>query len=273
MGKYGCDNINDNGERLVDLCGTNNLVIGGTIFPHKEIHKLTWISPNGRDKNQIDHIIINGKWRRSLQNVRVMRGADVASDHHLVNIKLKLKKTSTHVNVERIFDVGKLQDPKIQQEFKLEIQNRFQLLENLSTADADTLPVTDEWKKLHKIYTEASEKVLGFKRQVHKEWITPETWKLIDERKVVINNICQTHTERIKEKLRTKYTEWNKKVKTATRKTKRDFMEDLARKAESAASNQRMGQIYHVTKQLSGKEAEVNMTIKDKDNNTLTTER
>ena len=73
MGKYGCGNINDNGERLVDLSGTNNLVIGGTIFPHREIHKLTWISPNGRDKNQIDHIIINGKWRRSLKNVRVMR--------------------------------------------------------------------------------------------------------------------------------------------------------------------------------------------------------
>ena len=141
MGKYGCGNINDNGERLVDLCGTNNLVIGGTFFPHREIHKLTWISPNGRDKNQIDHIIINGKWRRSLQNVRVMRGADVASDHHPVvaNIKLKLKKTSTHVNVKRKFDVGRLQDPKIQQEFKLEIKNRFQLLENLSTEDTDTI--------------------------------------------------------------------------------------------------------------------------------------
>ena len=36
--------------------------------------------------------------------------------------------------------------------------------------------------------------------QVHKEWITPETWKLIDERKVVNNKICQTHSERIKEK-------------------------------------------------------------------------
>ena len=37
-------------------------------------------------------------------SVRVMRGTDVASDHHLVvaNIKLKLKKSSTHVNVKRI---------------------------------------------------------------------------------------------------------------------------------------------------------------------------
>jgi hypothetical protein len=77
--------------------------------------------------------------------------------------------------VKRKFDVGKLQDPKIQQEFKLEIKNRFQLLENLSTEDTDTIPVNDEWQQIHKICTEASEKVLGFKRQVHEEWITPET--------------------------------------------------------------------------------------------------
>ena len=141
MGKYGCGNINDNGERLIDLCGTNNLVIGGTIFPHREMHKLTWISPNGRDKNQIDHIVINGKWRRSLQDVRVMRVVDVASDHHIVvaDIKLKLIKQSTHVNVKRKFDVGKLQDPNIKQEFKLEIKNRFQLLENQRTENTDTM--------------------------------------------------------------------------------------------------------------------------------------
>ena len=40
------------------------------------------------------------------------------------------------------------------------------------------------------------------------------------------NKICQTHSERIKEKLRTKYTECNKKVKTATRKNMRDFMQE-----------------------------------------------
>ena len=77
-----------------------------------------------------------------------MRGANVASDPHPVvaNIKLKLKKTSTHVNVKRKFDVGRLQDPKIQQEFKLEIKNRFQLLENLITKDPYTIPVNDEWQ-------------------------------------------------------------------------------------------------------------------------------
>jgi hypothetical protein len=91
-----------------------------------------------------------------------MRGADVASDHHLVvaNIRLKLKKSSTHVNVKRKFDVGKLQDPKIQQELKLEIKNRFQLLENLITEETDTIPVNNEWQQIHKIYIESSVNVL-----------------------------------------------------------------------------------------------------------------
>ena len=39
MGKHGCGNINENGDRLVDLCEVNNQIIGGTIFPHKDIHK------------------------------------------------------------------------------------------------------------------------------------------------------------------------------------------------------------------------------------------
>ena len=80
-GKKGCGEINENGERLAYICGLNDLVIVGTIFEHKEIHKLTWISPDGNVKNQIDHVLINGRWKHSLHNVTVKRGADVGSDH------------------------------------------------------------------------------------------------------------------------------------------------------------------------------------------------
>lgn len=61
MGKYGSGTMNANGEYLAEFCGSNNLRIGGTLFPYKEIHKLTWVSTGGRDKNQIDHIVVNGK--------------------------------------------------------------------------------------------------------------------------------------------------------------------------------------------------------------------
>ena len=47
MGKHGIGTINDNGERLCHFCEENNMVIGGTLFQHRDIHKTTWTSPSG----------------------------------------------------------------------------------------------------------------------------------------------------------------------------------------------------------------------------------
>ena len=35
-----------------------NLVITGTLFPHKNIHKTTYVSPNRITRNHIDHVLI-----------------------------------------------------------------------------------------------------------------------------------------------------------------------------------------------------------------------
>ena len=102
MGREGCGVQNDNGERLVEWCAFNNMIIGGTLFPHRNIHKLTWTSPNGRDKNQIDHLMVNSMWCRSLLDVRVRRGADANSDHHLVTAKVRLKLRAAGSNKQRI---------------------------------------------------------------------------------------------------------------------------------------------------------------------------
>ena len=56
MGQEGIGTMNENGMRLAEMCALNDLIICGTLFKHLDIHKLTWESPNSRDKNQIDHI-------------------------------------------------------------------------------------------------------------------------------------------------------------------------------------------------------------------------
>ncbi|GFU39694.1 hypothetical protein NPIL_650331 [Nephila pilipes] len=77
---------------FVGLWELHNLIIGDSIFKYKDIHKITGISPERRTKIHCDDIAIRNMFRRSLCDVRIERGADVASDHlHLMTIqKLKL---------------------------------------------------------------------------------------------------------------------------------------------------------------------------------------
>ena len=61
MGKHRVGTCNENGEIFMDFCSFNGLVIGGTIYPHKNIQKTTWTSPDGKTNNQIYHFTIDRK--------------------------------------------------------------------------------------------------------------------------------------------------------------------------------------------------------------------
>ena len=50
---------NDNGFRIVNFATSKNLVVKSTMFPHRNIHKYTWTSPDGKTHNQIDHVLID----------------------------------------------------------------------------------------------------------------------------------------------------------------------------------------------------------------------
>jgi hypothetical protein len=46
LGRHGIGQMNENGERFVELCANNKFAIGGSIFAHKRLHKATWVSPD-----------------------------------------------------------------------------------------------------------------------------------------------------------------------------------------------------------------------------------
>lgn len=64
------NNSNDNRVRVISFATSKGMIISSTFFPHKQIHKQTWMSPGGTTKNQIDHVMIDSKRKHSITNVK-----------------------------------------------------------------------------------------------------------------------------------------------------------------------------------------------------------
>lgn len=269
MGQNGLGNMNENGELLTDFCAFNELTIGGTLFPHRRCHKITWVSPDHQTENQIDHIIVRQRWRSSLQDVRVKRGADIGSDHHLVVAKLKMKlsakkkQQSTRIK----FDVRKLQMEENKNDFHIALQNRFQALQ---TEEQDERTAEGAWITFKQATVGACEEVLGRPPVNSKPWIRDETWQKVEERKKLKQELNQARTRQQKQIIANRYSVMAKEVKKQLRRDKRSYFNEIAERAETAASKGDLKALYTTTRLLGGKKGSLNRPVRDKTGHLLT---
>ena len=80
-GKPGLGMRNEAGQRLIEFCQENALVIVNTLFQQHKQRLYTWTSPAGQHQNQIDYILCSQRWRSSIQSTKTRPGAECGSDH------------------------------------------------------------------------------------------------------------------------------------------------------------------------------------------------
>ena len=90
-GKFGLGVQNEAGQRLIEFCQENTLVIANTLFQQHKRRLYTWTSPEGQHWKQIDCILCSQRWRSCIQSAKTRPGADCASDHELLIVKFRLK--------------------------------------------------------------------------------------------------------------------------------------------------------------------------------------
>ena len=255
MGRHGLGEVNENGARLISFCAANNLVIGGTLFQHKDIHKYTWTSPDGKHHNQIDHIMISKERRKSMLDVRTWRGADIGSDHQLVTalIQLKLKANNKKSQGTVGYDTRKLLNRETNEQFVIECRNRFSVLDTISEQEKT---IDEDWKDIKEVYQKAGKEVLGTKRMKQKVWISDTTWSSIERRKAqkgIVDRFRGSDDD-----LRTQvaiYSSLNSEVKRSARQDKRAYMENLANEAEHAmmsGTGQGVSMAYKAVNEIAG---------------------
>ena len=65
-GKFGLGVWNEAGQRLIEFCQKNALVIANTLFQQHKRRRYTCTSTDGQYRNQIDYILCSQRWRSSI---------------------------------------------------------------------------------------------------------------------------------------------------------------------------------------------------------------
>ena len=128
LGKHGEVACNENGGRLLQFCNENNLVVSNSWFQHKRIHQFTWECRGRGLKSIIDYFLVRKEHMKRVRDVKVVRGAEVGSDHYLVLMKIQLrlverKEATRNVRKERI-KVEKLKSVEIRRAYQIGMARR-----------------------------------------------------------------------------------------------------------------------------------------------------
>jgi exonuclease III len=173
VGKFGLGKRNVAGERLIDFCQENQMIITNTCFQQPKRRLYTWTTPNGQHRNQIDYILCNRRWKSSITSVKTRPGADCGTDHELLlacfRIKLKQHHKPTHT--------AKPDLQNIPYKYKVEVKNRFDAL-NLIDKEPEEL-----WQEIRDIINDETKRnIPTIPKKKKNNWISSSTLEIAKRR-------------------------------------------------------------------------------------------
>lgn len=269
VGMHGETVRNNNGERMLDFCIINRLIITNTFFEHKDIHKYTREIKSRNEKSIIDYILVEEDNRQIVLDTKVRRGPEIDSDHYLVITKLReeLEEKNEHKR-DKVIEYESIRTYKLlEQESAIRYKNT--LDKKCKNEQDEGRNVEELWNYFKNAVLETAKEICGITRKTNKNrqtaWWSEEikTQVRIKKRrwKDYINN-------RTPEKYELYKTE-RKKVKELVTMSKKQKWKEFGDKMErDSKNNQKL--FYKTLKTLrTDKSQEVNH-IKNKNGEIIT---
>ena len=238
LGKHGEVACNENGGRLLQFCNENNLVVSNSWFQHKRIHQFTWECRGRGLKSIIDYFLVRKEHMKRVRDVKVVRGAEVGSDHYLVLMKIQLrlverKEATRNVRKERI-KVEKLKSVEIRRAYQIGMAKRCGEVNHAIQGGS----VEEVWKVVKECMLGAATGACGIakRRNVVKKrtrWWNDEVQSAVRRKKLLYKKMLDVGTDEARER----YSEAKLEAKRVVRKAKNEEWVQLGRELEKEAVN------------------------------------
>ena len=124
------DYTNRNGLHLGEFMTEHGLLAANGLFRKRRGKLWTYKSPT-EELYQLDYILIRKKWRNSVHDAEAFNFfCSVGSDHRVVRVKIQLSLKTAKTERKTRYDWKRFaSSPEIQQNYTVEVMNRYQALE------------------------------------------------------------------------------------------------------------------------------------------------
>ena len=120
IGQFGVGKINENGQRLLELCTYHDLCIANSYFRTKPQHKVSWRHPRSKHWHQLDLILFRRAALKNVLHTRSYHRADCNTDHSLVCCNIRLQPKRFHRTKKQgnpRIEVSKMSQPNLMSQF------------------------------------------------------------------------------------------------------------------------------------------------------------
>ena len=247
IGRFGVGKMNDNGQRLLELCSYHQLCITNTFFKTKPQHKVSWMHPRSKHWHQLDLIITRRSALNTVLHTRSFHSADCDTDHALVCCKIKLTPKRIHKKrpegAPRI-DTSCMANQAKQREFQEAFEADFSSRQAKATA-------TETWTELCDCIQKAAFSSFGKQKRRSEDWYEAKSAVIqphIERKRSALLQHKKSPTRANLEALR----DARKSTRRVARQCANDYWNELSQDIQRAADTGNIRKMYEGIKKATG---------------------
>ena len=264
LGHYGTGKMNDNGQRLLELCTRHDLCISNTLFDIRPHLKTSWRHPRSKLWHQLDLIITKNDNRKNVKLTRTYHSADCDTDHSLVACTIRAQPKKFHrakpPGNQRI-NSSKVVNSKLAEDYSRKLQ---ETLPGITEGSAE-----EKWATLQEVIYTQAKATFGTNGGSSQDWFKANEDKItpvLDQKRRALLRHKKRPTTSSKQSLMI----IRKQARRTARRCANDYWMKLSQEIQQAADSGNIRGMYEGIKKATGPTSKKTAPLKDLQGNVIT---